>query len=848
MRSLLLAMTAITSVAHAQGPAVPSVPWTLPRSSTSVFPCLDTSTGVYDGVTYTLPLTWITGQNTLTIGSTLTTTGTITTAVQSNLLTITGSQPLNATTHRYHPISIALGNGVVWNDTVMSVTNSGGDQIVRMAKGAPVAVTSLASAAINVGVRLTTAKDVGKVIAFGYPGGGGGTFSGTIATVTGNNTVTLSGNVSMTAATYYGSPAPLDVSIGTDNYAALNTAVNNAIVAGVNTLACEKDFLVTKVPGAIGRVFLRGAGTLINTSGTTDASPVSYVDRPVVPWSAPNPPAMPNLIPKSVLASLTGKTTVKAMVIGASTATEDPGSAAFATSWVRKVETALAAANPGVTFTWTRYAQGGGNASQAVGWTSPAVGDWYTSGYWTGNVTNTGYAYAAAPDIIFYESSSNDVAAKDNLKALVAWIAMVKNWPTPPAIVVVYDPYQSIGAANITNEWYDSWAMGLAQLCSNMNVGYIDLRTPLMMYRNGYDPRNYILERVPPPMTTITSYNPTYLNSKGFEIAWNYTGTPLAFWTAMGNVASFPMLNDNDGTNTIYANNFIVGYDQADGYPGAPSATPDMVWMRGDFGQALPGFALKGGTQPRLYGNYAMTAGSNAITYTPYSGGPASVWVAGDTGKVVTVVGAGSTSTGAAVNVRATPVPAGGTTIGHLVGYFQRVTATTGLLFSDSGLTVPLNAVTTISGPSFGVLFGSPRVYATSITGIAGGGSAVQTLRVSVRDGEAVVNFGGNSKTARVPVSQPGMYATPMVITLGGNPSATLLTNASGLPEFFLAKAPNTGRRTLVAPFMLDDDVTGPYTFDTNALKTGGSGANHPGELVQQLYTYGLSGINFTIP
>lgn len=810
----------------------------------SIFPCLDRATGVYDGQTYRLPLTWTSGQNSLTIGATLSATGTVTTAMQSNLLTITGSQPLTQGTHWYHPITIALGNGVVWSDIVLGVTNSGGDQIVRLSKGAPVAVTALAGAAINVGVRLTSAN-VGQVISFGVAGGGGGTFNGTIATVTGNNTVTLSSNVTFAPPTYYGSSAPIDVSFGTDNYSALNLAVNTALAAGADTLACDRQFLVSKVPGAITRVFLRGTGNMINTTGGTDGSPASYVARPVVPWSAPPPMTMPNSISKSALASLSGKATVRVTLIGASTATEDSGSSAFATGWTRRMEAALASANPGVNFVWTRYAQGGGNASQYVGFTSPTVGDWYSSGLWTGNQTNSGYAYASNPDLIIVEWSANDVPAKANVTAFVAWLAMVKNWPTPPAIIVVYDPYQNTGAPNNNNAWYDSWAVSLKELCGIWNVGFVDLRTPLMMTRNGYDPRHSILERMAPPMTTVTNYNPTFLNVNGFEMALSYNGTPLAFWAAMGNVAAFPMWNDNDNGNTVLANPAVFGYDQADGYPGAPSATPDMVWMRFDFGQQLPGHGTRGGTMPRLYGTYAMSALSNVITYTPFANGPATAWVAGDNGKVVTVVGAGSTSTGAAANVRATPVLPGGTSVGHLVGYLKWTGSGTSVqIFADSGLTVPLNAVTAISGQGFGVMFGSPRVYAPQITGIAAGGSGVQTFRVSIRDGEAVVNFGGNSRTMRVRVAQPGAFGTHLNFLLGGNPSASFIQNSNGLPEFFLAR----GRRMLVAPSMTDDSITGPATFDNAALTTGGSGANHPSQLVNQMYSLGFDGLNLTIP
>jgi hypothetical protein len=824
--------------------------WSAPQafaggiSTPTVYPILD-ATGVYDGEYYTIPMTWTNGQNTLTIGNTLSTTATITTALQNNNLSIIGSQPLTQTTHQFHPTIINLGGGVLWRGIVLGVANSGGNQTVTLSTGAPAVVTSLAGASIKVGMQLTSA-DVGRTVSFGWSGAGGGSYTGTIATVTGANTVTTSSNINVNAS---GSTAPIQMMIGTDNYTSLNAAVQAALAARVDTLQCDSIFLVTKIPAALNRLILVGKGRLLNTSNNTDASPPSAVLRPVVPASAPSPTPLRNEVAKSSLALLTGKTTVNVCLVGASTATEDPGSAAFSTSWVRRVEMHLQAQNPSVTFNWTRYAQGGGNTNQYVGWSSPVVGDWYVSGKWVGNATLPGYAYNAAPDLLVIEWSANDAAALGNITAFVALIAMVKNWPTPPAILVVYHIPESAAQTNINLFWWDNWSMGLSRLCSNMGVGFIDLTAPIFALRNGYDVRNHILERVPPPTTTVTNYNPTLYGCDGWELAFFYTGTPLAFWTAMGNMASFPMASDNDGNNTIYANNFIVGYDQADGYPGAPSATPDALWMRGDFGRQLPGFALQGGTQPRLYGTYAMTSGSNAITYTPYLGGPANAWVSGDNGKIVTVVGAGSTSTGAAVNVRATPVPVGGNAIGHLVGYLHYISGTSATIFADAALTVPLNAVTTISGQSFGVLFGSPRVY-SSITGIAAGGSGTQILRVSVRDGEAVLNYGGNSRTLRRACAQPGSFGMSMTYVLNGNPAATY-ANAPGStsPEFFISKTGSVATRALVRPSKVDDDVVGPNSYSgVVLLKTGGSGGNHPSELIQDIYTFGLTNVNLTIP
>lgn len=809
-------------------------------------PCFN-STGIADGVSYTIPLTWTSGQTALTIGNTLSVTGVVTTMQNHNVLLIVGSQPLAQATHWFHPFSVSLGDGVVWTGIVLRVADTDGNQTVTLDTGAPATVTALAVAAINVGVRLAAA-DVGKIVSFGYGGSASGSYTGTISAVTGVNTVTMATAITFDFPIFYDGDVPMQMALGTDNYAALTAGVSAALAAGIVMLECDGSYLVTKVPAGIGRVLIRGDGRIINISQATDNASPSWIDRPVVPWAAPPPPPKPNRVPKSVMARLSGKSTVTGLFIGASTFSEDSGGAAMSTSVVRHIENEFQSRNPGVEFKWTRYVQGGACMRQYVGWDSPYTGGWYPgSGLWVGNATNPGYAYTAAPDLLIIEWSANDVPATSNVTAFMALIAMIKNWPRPPAIIVVYDPYQALGAGGIENEWYDRWGTHLGALCTLLGVGYIDLRSPLVMSRNGYDPRHSVLERVPPPNTVVTGYNPTHYNVCGYHLGWYYIGTSLAFWTAMGGMVSAPMLNDNTWNNTTYQNNFIVGYDRAEGYPGAPSAMPDAIWMRADLGSQLPGAALYGGTTVRLYGSYTMLAASNQITYAPYSSGPANAWTNADNGEVVTVVGAGSPSTEAAANVRATPVQAGGMATGHLVGFAKYIDGTTLQIFADAGLTTPLNAVTAITGLSFGVLFGSPRVY-SAITGIAAGANGVQALQISMRDNEAALTFGSNHGTFRRILAQPGALPGPLTLTFAGNPNFPWYTNSDGLPYFYIAKPRPHATRFFYAPSETDDTITGSATFNDGALPTGGSGGNHPSELFNRFAVRALSGVDLTIP
>ena len=695
----------------------------------------DSSAGATaDLVELAVPLSWTNGQTTLTVGSSLSTTGTVSATQGANVLSITGSQPLTFATHQRNPIAVSLGNGATWSGIVLAVQNSGGNQTVTISTSAPATAAAVAGAAIVVGMQFTSA-DIGKTVAFSQAGGGVGSYGGTIAGVVSANVVTVSPAIGINPS----SANPEFFWLGTDNYAALAAAVQAAVQTNALTLTVNGRYLVSKMPSSATRVRFVGGGQFQNVGGS-DTSPPSYAMIPVVPPTAPTGIIADNQVPATVMARLSAQKggTIRVAVVGASTATEDPGVTGWAGSWRGVLLRQLQAQNPTTAFKIKYFAQGGGTlCAYLSACTYPGgVGDWVasTGTPWIGGPWTPGYAYTfdgTPPDLVILEVSANDSAGSAQIAYLEALWAHFQLWATPPALIVVLDPNQSYAASNISQDWYRSWSRFLRGWGAIRNVGVVDYYRVLQQMRNGIDPARQVLERVPVTTATLNAfggYIPTLYATEGYAVSFGYTGTQAGLWAAAGNLLTSYGGGTNDNANAELAGNAQWGLDGNDNYPGG---TNGQLYLRGDLLRAEPGGALRGGTVPFVYGSLTLASGSNSLTYAPYANGPTSPFTSSNiNGKIVTIPGAGSTSasTGTAATVRAHPVPAGGTYQGPLVAYAKYISGTNIQLFSDVGLTTPANAVTAVSAaaPAF-VMLGSPRVYTGLVPAATG---SVSTLSV----------------------------------------------------------------------------------------------------------------------
>ncbi len=805
---------------------------------------------VSDMVEYLMPASWTSGQSTVTIGSVLSATGTVTTVAGSNALLIVGTQPLTFGTHNRHPISIPLSGTVTWTGVVVAVQNAGGNQTVTLSTPAPSTVTAAAGTAIAVGLRLTTA-DVGKTTSFGQALSSGGFYTGTIATVVSANVLTVS-----TTIAFGGSATdPQFISIGSDNYAALTAAVAAARQTPAATLTVNGQYLVSKMPNTATRVRFAGGGTIKNTSGGNDSSPPTYSTIPVIPLTALPGNRANNQVPATVLAMLSAKKggTVRVAFVGASTLTEDPGGAGGQSSPRALLLQRLAAQNPTTTFKVKYFLQGGGTLCaylSACGYPA-GVSDWVTSTAtpWIGNASTPGYVYTfdgTPPDLVVMEISANDVAGTSQIAYLEANLAQMRLWPAPPAVLVVLDPNYDYASTNINMAWYSSWSRLLEAWGPLRNVGILDFYRQRLAMGNGTDPRSRTLKRAAMTTGALNSfggYYPTGLSVTDYYLSFAYTGTPAALFTAGGNVFTAPTGGANDYTMEDLAGNAQWGYDSGDSYPGG---TTGQFYMRGDLLRGEPGGALKGGTVPIVYGTFAMSVGSNSIAYTPYANGPAAPFTSAITGQIVTIPGAGSNSasTGVAATLRGHPVPPGGTVQGPLVGYALYINGTTIQVFSDIGRTAPLNALTAVpnTAPSF-VMLGSPRVY----TGISSTGLGSPTaLNVWLNGPEMGMQVGGlDSLVFRAPIARPSLGVS---LAFNWNGGAAVTWSASplqGQQEVWIARP---GDMDVVQPYFSDDFLFGCAFGSPNSCSGGGTGQNHPAAGARLVWRAVLDATDLHIP
>jgi hypothetical protein len=817
------------------------------------------STLVMDLQSYNLPLTYTAAGTSLTIGNRTTATVQVTTIAGSNAILITGSQPLSMATYANHPITVTLG-GTTWNaGTLLGVINSGGNQtLYTSAAGAPLTYSG-SGQTLTAGVFLNIA-DTGKTVNFGYGGPGGGNFIGTISVASnGTNVVTLSaapGFANM-ADLNSGIPRFQYINIGTDNYTALGTALNiflttipewNFATQGVPTLVLNAGMLVTKLPLLIDRFPLRGNGRLTDASGQIDTSPISYVSHPVVPFDAP-PYAVTSrgTEPSVAWAKLATVANPVCAVVGASTGTPDPGIAGHQTAWQAPLRQKIEAANPTRKFTWLDLTVGGGNFGAYVGrFTRPTGAYWDTNSAtpWVGNPTNGGFAYnGGATNCVIIEWSQNDVPQVTTLDDLAHLWATLQTWPTPPAVAFVLDMNNGLNVANYGSYWDDSAIRFLEGFCLVRGCEVYNMTREKRKARDGIDPGFDMMKRVfnHAPNASVGSYFPTGLAVKGFHQSFKWASTMSAGWTAVGNIATFPLGGCNDAV-CDYSQNFMIQYRQAgDVMPGSVS---DHLYVRADLDANQPGAALVGGTVPRVEGGYAVTAGTNSISYVPVWSGPASVFTAADNGQIFTLPNCGSTSssTATAANVRSSPALVGRTNTGPCVFYAGYVDATHVNMFSDAGLTTPLNAVTTVSAgaPQF-ILKGSPWVD-TGFVGMSTITGAQAVLDVWTMNNEVGLQLNGNGGLLfRASAIRPNL-TTALNFTFNGANAlmTTSLPNNQGSADTLISTNP------LNSVWYRDDAGIGPIIGDGSIGPFGGGG--HPSSYMALLWEKVFAAHSFAIP
>ena len=302
---------------------------------------------------YWLPVTFSNGSAAVTLGNTLTGTYTVTASKNSSELIIVGATPLTLALHRGHPISVTLGAST-WSGIVESVYNSGGNQTIGInsAAGSPAAVSALASQALNVGVRLTSADQGKSIYIMGAFPLLHGPIISTIGTVTSANTLTLSGVVSNGDAA---SLTPMMVAWGTDNYAALSSVINASVQAGSRVLVVNGGIYTSKWPSAVVNMMLRGSGKIFvpplgftTDYSSTDALSPSQIKKPVIPLYAPeSPPPETTMRGEDLFSKMAGVSSPNVVFVGASTFTSDPGGAGMASSPVRLIRNRLQRMNIG---------------------------------------------------------------------------------------------------------------------------------------------------------------------------------------------------------------------------------------------------------------------------------------------------------------------------------------------------------------------------------------------------------------------------------------------------------------------------------------------------------------------
>ena len=737
---------------------------------------------------YWLPVTFSNGSAAVTLGNTLTGTYTVTASKNSSELIIVGATPLTLALHRGHPISVTLGAST-WSGIVESVYNSGGNQTIGInsAAGSPAAVSALASQALNVGVRLTSADQGKSIYIMGAFPLLHGPIISTIGTVTSANTLTLSGVVSNGDAA---SLTPMMVAWGTDNYAALSSVINASVQAGSRVLVVNGGIYTSKWPSAVVNMMLRGSGKIFvpplgftTDYSSTDALSPSQIKKPVIPLYAPeSPPPETTMRGEDLFSKMAGVSSPNVVFVGASTFTSDPGGAGMASSPVRLIRNRLQRMNIGrKSFKFFEFAEGGQGINNYSHLTARSgTANWDVSGAtpWIGQPSQAGYVYNSSPAHVFIESSANDAIDHNIMKSVLQIHAMLASYASPPNITWVSNAMKAETDTNIGHHLFDHNSKWLDGWCKTQGCGLINFRREFVKRRDGFDPHLDVMRSVQ-PYTTAINGQVTILTglTKGFCVGLTYTGTAAAFWAAVGNQLGFTLGQAiNDSGSTGYCPLFRVGYDATGAFPGGVA---DSIYWQVDLWQGgAPGMGLPNICKPTVLGGFAMTAGSNVLTYSASNGGPSTIFVAGDNGGILTVPGAGDTGTSNSqpgANGYVT-TPWSGSYAAPLVGYMKYVSGTQVSLWADAAMTTtPLNAVNAISAstPQF-VFRGSPRIY-PGISGISSDSKTTTTMRFwSIGDEVGFWWQGRDDQAVRSVAVKPGGHTT-LILSLAGSPSANSL-------------------------------------------------------------------------
>lgn len=819
---------------------------------------------VNDLLRYRIPLTYTFNSTAVQFGNTLTSTNkTITAKVYSNSFRIVGSLPASSSLHRWHPCTVTLDSNTSWSGVIQKVTTSGGDQLITLNTVCPKTVTGSTGQTVDIGVNLTAADQGKSVWAHGtYPR----VFSPmrcTIGTVTSRNTFNATSVITNTS-----NPVNsfMNMAYGTDNYAVLKTLAQTALAAGYKTLLVNVNLFSSSIPHELVHMIWRGTGELFfpggpgfSDYGSVDVSPNGFLRKFVIPFTAP--PARPST--KGVsgidgLSSLANTSTPKVAFVGASTFVSFPD-AIFYDAPTHAITTALQTQNPGKVFTFGNFAEGGQAIQQysnIVVRNGSAEWDLSTGTPWIGGPDTPGYVYnflsGSQGSAIGFELSSNDILQPGaELNGFIHLHSLLKTWPVPPNPFWVLNPTVIQDAASADHAFYDSGCRLVSTWCKVNGLTCIDIRRQWQQARDGFDAQvdRMVQGSGGVPGGALSNSSPTNVYTTGFTIGASYNGTPAAFWVEVGNQIGLT-LNGWRDANEDFLPGFIVGYDPDGAFPGGVA---DTIYIQGNITSAIPGAGLPGGAVPAVLGGYSISAGNNVLNYAPAFGGPTNVFSTADDGKIITIPKAGSTDftlTNQRVRGYPTSTNVGVNQPAPLVGYMKYISGTQVQIYSDSGLSVALNAVTAVSNAAATfILRGSPRVY-TNISGIAADAGATATFKIGHQDDRAFFKWGNQeSKFIDTLIVKSGYQNSPIIMFAGATSNLhsklTVAVNAMGYNDIAYAST----KPFLCATSVTDDELlggAGALATDTQlpASDFGGNGGNHPGALFNDLIIRALDTVD----